>query len=268
MYFVAWIAKLELGDFPGAWILYNYTGNLLLAATNYWRLSRVDSDILFTIAQTINQFRIPINSIVIISELAWIYLLSKDKIHGYTFITLTILLHVFIVISSWVFFRDRIILLLGRAFLILNKEKIMVNQERVLFMGMVLLSPIIFLPPSLAWRDTSYTIVYEVMTETDEKIWFEDLSPYDLVFTQNRFHTLDNQCTYAITTYWARIENKSKHIYSKAIEHILAFAWSTEKMTYNKKSIPVDVQGIKQCTDLWKPRRNESNLHTMNTFLL
>lgn len=227
-YFVPGIAKIEISPNGWEWIVENELSNLFISSyVNGW-LGFLSEDLILDIAQIINKTQIPIQLLTILIHLGSIFLLYRKKITMTLFICFE-LLHFGIFLASGIFFWAWILVNFGFIFLIkqLPKESLeFIYSKKVknFFLLIVLLSPVFFSPKPLAWWDSNLNTVYDfiVTTKNEEKIKLNrnDFSPYDLIFTQNRFYysTSDK----VVNNTYGAIQNDNK-IYSNLFKNIINY---------------------------------------------
>lgn len=198
-YFIPGIAKIEISPNGYEWTFLNELNNLFISSyINGW-LGFLKEEIIIKIALFIDKIDWLITIPTMIIQLGAIFLLYKKRISILFFIGFE-LLHLGIFFASGIFFWAWIIVNIGFIHLVSNlpeDETIQFFSKTnfYIFMGIVLLSPIFYKPIALGWWDGKVNVIYDfyATTKYDKKIKLNrnDFSPYDEIYSQNRFYYTD-----------------------------------------------------------------------------
>ena len=247
-YFIPGVAKIEISPNGWEWIVENELSNLFISSyVNGW-LGFLSEDLILDISQIINKTQIPIQLLTILIHLGSIFLLYRKKITMTLFICFE-LLHFGIFLSSGIFFWAWILVNIGFIFLLkqLPKESLEFmysKKAKKLFIVIVLGSPLYFSPKPLAWWDSNLNVIYDfiVTTENQEKIKLNrnDFSPYDLIFTQNRFYYTTNEKI--VNNTYGAMQNDNKiysNLFSNFKNYIIKPIIGLESRYYKNNSYDV-----------------------------
>ena len=200
-YFIPGIVKLEISPNGWEWIFLNELNNLFVSSyINGW-LGFIDEKTAIYFAGIIDHTEVIAQVITLLIHLGSIFLLYNKRITLLLFLGFE-LLHLGIFFASGIFFWAWIIINLGFIYLLkrLPKESVSFLYSKksfLIFCFLVVLSPIFYQPTALGWWDSRVNTIYDfvVTTEDGKKFKFNknDFSPYDLLFTQNRFYYASNE---------------------------------------------------------------------------
>jgi hypothetical protein len=206
-YFIPGIAKIEISPNGYEWTFLNNLNNLFISSyVNGW-LGFLNEELIMSIAQLLDKTEVLVTVGTMIIQLGALFLLYTKRISIAFFIGFE-LLHLGIFFASGIFFWAWIIVNLGFIYLVkkLPKESLgflYSRQSFGVFIVVVLLSPLVYKPVALGWWDVRVNTIYDFYATTSEgeklKINRNDFSPYDTIFTQNRFYYIDKDKTLSNT---------------------------------------------------------------------
>lgn len=200
-YFVPGIVKLEISPNGWEWIFLNELNNLFVSSyINGW-LGFIDEKTAIYFAGIIDHTEVIAQVITLLIHLGSIFLLCNKRITLLLFLGFE-LLHLGIFFASGIFFWAWILINFGFIYLLkrMPKESIrfLYSKKSVLtFCFIVVFSPIFYQPTALGWWDSRVNTIYDFVVTTEDgnkfKLNKNDFSPYDLLFTQNRFYYASNE---------------------------------------------------------------------------
>lgn len=218
-YFITGIAKVEISPNYYEWTFLNELNNLFISSfVNGW-LGFLSEEFIISIAQVLDKIEVLVTVGTMILQLGALFLLYKRRISIAFFIGFE-MLHLGIFFASGIFFWAWIIVNLGFVYLVKklpreSLEFLYSKQTFGVFVAVVLLSPLYYKPIALGWWDTNITTTYDFYATTSNgetrRLNRNDFSPYDQIFTQNRFHYLNNGKYIAHT--WNNL-NRDEMLYS------------------------------------------------------
>lgn len=224
-YFIPGITKIELSPNGWEWVSFNQLSNLFVSSyLNGW-LGFLDQNIVLKISNLIAKAEFIISPISLLIELSGIMLLFHRRLSIFILIGFQ-LLHLGIFFTSGIFFWSWMILNFGLIFLLKNLPVDSLNylyqkKNRILFIVLVLISPILFQPSALGWWDGNLNTTYDFIltTKNQDKIKFNrnDFGPYDMIFSQNRFYYTSDE-KILNNTYGVILKDQKK--YSKSLSFI------------------------------------------------
>lgn len=198
-YFIPGIAKIEISPNGWEWTFLNELNNLFISSyVNGW-LGFLSEELIISIAQLLDKTEVLVTVGTMIIQLGALFLFYSRRISIAFFIGFE-LLHLGIFFASGIFFWAWIIVNLGFIYLVKNLPE---NDTKLLFsktnfyvfIVIVLLSPIFYKPIALGWWDGRINVVYDFYATTKDNKIFKlnrnDFSPYDEIFSQNRFYYAD-----------------------------------------------------------------------------
>jgi len=192
-YFIPGIAKIEISPNGWEWAFSDEINNLFVSAYVSGWFGFLKQETVLWIVNYLNHIDIVFTISNMFIQLGAIFLLYRKNISLFMFILFE-LFHIGILLMSGIFFWQWIILNLGFIYTIkhLSKENLdfLYNKKMfVIFVSIVLLSPLIYRPFVFAWWDSNLNTVYDIyaVNEKNEtiKLNSQDLSPYDEIFAQN-----------------------------------------------------------------------------------
>ncbi|RMF79522.1 MAG: hypothetical protein D6737_11175 [Chloroflexi bacterium] len=208
-YFIPGASKIVLGPYPWSWLVHNRLDHLFVSSyLNGW-FRPINESTILSIASMMRSVDVLFRGITLVIEAGAIILLLRQRL-TLVFIAGFILLHTAIFISSGIFFWKWI--LLDSAVLVFvytNRNQPIIQrlytwQIAVLSVFIILFSKYYFSPIPLGWFDANVNQTYqlEALTTTGETypIARSFMAPYDLIFSQARYHFLNPSPT-LINTY-------------------------------------------------------------------
>lgn len=199
-YFYSGIAKLWTGANLYEWLFRNKLYNLLISGyVNGWTLHLGEQTIL-AIAQILKGLNFPLLLFVVIVELAAILVFFNQRLTLFILAGLA-LLHTGIFLVYGLFFWKYILLCIGLIVLLitLGEQYVSVLFSRkkfILSTLIIVLSLFYFAPSFLGWIDSRMNQMYVIEAETPAgtyEITRNFMSPYDIIFDQNRLYFLSNE---------------------------------------------------------------------------
>lgn len=227
-YFIPGIAKIEISPNGYEWTFLNELNNLFISSYVIGWLGFLSEELIISIAQVLDKTEVLVTVGTMIIQLGALFLLYTKRISIAFFIGFE-LLHLGIFFASGIFFWAWIIVNLGFIYLVkkLPKESLEFlysKQTFGVFIAVVLLSPLVYKPVALGWWDTSISTVYDfyAITKDNKKIRLNrnDFSPYDTIFTQNRFHYLSDDKYIAHT--WNNL-NRDEMLYGNLFSTLINY---------------------------------------------
>lgn len=201
------IAKIEISPNGWEWTFLDNLNNLFVSSyINGW-LAFIDEKMVLQIASILDKTEIVITILTMAIQLGALFLLYTRRISIFFFIAFE-LLHLGIFFASGIFFWAWIIVNLGFIYLVKELSKshsdfLYDKSTFILFIIVVFLSPLYYKSVPLGWWDIRVNTTYDFYATLDDnktiKLNKNDFSPYDTVFTQNRFYYLDPDTTFAST---------------------------------------------------------------------
>ena len=192
-YFIPGVAKIEISPNGWEWTFLDNLDNLFVSSYLYGWLGFIHEDIIMSIAKIIDILDPALTIFNMILQLGAIFLLINKRV-SITLFLLFEALHIGIFIVSGIFFWEWIIINVGFAYILhtLPKEDtafLFDKKVNMIFMMLLILSPLMYRPFIFAWWDGAVNTVYDIYIETDDnktiKLNKIDLSPYYEVFIQN-----------------------------------------------------------------------------------
>lgn len=210
LYFYPMVGKFIAGESVFVWIAHNPLQDLFVGAhLNGW-LSGLSEPQAMRVAALIQTLRVPIQLFVALLELAPLVMIWRRKT-TVLMIAAAVSMHLGIFASSGIFFWEWIIPDLTLiAFLIgpwgrNEMGDLFRSPTRWIAAPMVLFALPIFWPYILGWLDTPYNVVYHLEVEDEAgnsvELAREFMDPYELPFTQSRFHFADPRVTVPVSSY-------------------------------------------------------------------
>ena len=200
-YFIPAMAKLEISPNFYEWFFYNNVSNLFVSGyINGW-LTFLNEETVISIATIIKTFKIPLLIITFLVQFLSIIVFFKERITISLFIGFEAL-HIGIFLASGIFFWKWMLLNIGFIILVKKlsnqtKRNLFTKQTLCLSIFLIIFSPFYFKPASLAWYDTKVNNIFEIQaTDVNGKthnLSRNFFSPYDKLFTQNRFYYILNK---------------------------------------------------------------------------
>lgn len=199
-YFYSGIAKLWTGTNLYEWFFRNKIYNLLISGyVNGWTL-HVGEQTLLVLAQLLKALNFPLLLFVVMIELAAILIFFHKKLTLFLLAGL-VLLHAGIFMIYGLFFWKYILLCAGLIILLkaLGEQYVSVLFTRKKFLLSVVLivfSLFYFAPSFLGWIDSGMNQMYVLEAQTSAgtyEITRNFMSPYDIIFDQNRLYFLSNE---------------------------------------------------------------------------
>jgi hypothetical protein len=200
-YFLPGIAKMEISPNAWEWTFLNELNNLFISSyVNGW-LGFLNEEHIIFIAHILDKLEVIVTVVTMLIQIGALFLLYSKRI-SITFFIGFELLHLGIFFASGIFFWAWIIVNLAFIYVVkkLPKESLEYlysTQTLFIFVVIVLLSPIIYQSPALAWWDGRINTIYDFYATTDDdkviRLNRNDFSPYDIIFTQNRFYYTSNK---------------------------------------------------------------------------
>lgn len=206
-YFVTGIAKLEVSPNYYDWVFSNKLSNLFVSSyLNGW-IGFLSEELILSLAQFLDSIGVLLTAGTLIVQLGVLLLLYKKRISILLFLCIEIL-HLGIFLTSGIFFWVWIIVNIGFIYLIKNLSKdslrlVYSKRSFLIFICIVLSSPLFYSPTALGWWDSRVNTIYDFYATSENgnrfKLNRNDFSPYDIIFTQNRFYYLNNERTISNT---------------------------------------------------------------------